>query len=121
MRIKRILIFLISFGIFFSSIQTTFASEPSHRVEVKFIEALMKKDEKLAQSYLVEGVTVPQLKEKTPIGGYSGVPSPNKDVTSVLVAYFRDLGALGETTNRIAFIWELTVKNDKITNINVIF
>lgn len=120
MQTKLMLTFLLVLGVFFSSIQLTFA-DPFERVEVKLIDAIAKKNEKLAQSYLAEGVKIPRLKDNKPIGGYVILPTPRKGV-SVLVAHNRESGSLGGGESKvITLIWELTVKNNQITNINVIF
>lgn len=120
MKTKLMLTFLLVLGVFFSSIQLTFA-EPIDRVDVKLIKAMMKKNEKLAQSYLTEGVKIPRLKDNKPIRGYVILPTPKKGV-SVLVAHNRESGSLGGCDSKvIILIWELTVKNNKITNINVVF
>jgi hypothetical protein len=120
MKAKLILTFLLVLGGVFSSIQSTFA-EPIDRVEVKLIEAMMKKNEELAQSYLTERVKIQRLKDNKPIRGYVILPTPKKGV-SVLVAHNRESGSLGGCESKvITLIWELTVKNNQITNINVIF
>jgi len=80
-----------------------------------FLEALVKNDDKKAQSYLIDGVKIPELKESTPIGSIAGLPSPINGV-KVIVAYFKN-ELSGE---RIAFIWEVAVKDEKITQIRVI-
>ena len=81
-----------------------------------FIIALSKKDEKLARTYLSLNVKIPEIREETPIRGFSGLPSPKENVI-VSLAYFDD----EESSNRIAFIWEIAISKDKITHINVVY
>lgn len=81
-----------------------------------FIFALTQKDEKLAKKYISLNVKIPEIRENTAIRGFSGLPSPKKNVI-VSVAYFDD----EEIPNRIAFIWEVVFNKDKITNINVVY
>ncbi|WP_078433669.1 hypothetical protein [Metabacillus halosaccharovorans] len=112
---KLLVTLLIFVGLFLTNIQIVKANNQADNTVRNFLEALVKKDEKKAQSYLIEGVEIPELKESTPLGSIAGLPSPKKGV-KVIVAYFRsELG--GE---RIAFIWEVAVKDEKITQIRVI-
>lgn len=108
---------LISMGLFLTNIQVGVAesqTDTDNTIRL-FLEAWMKKDENKAQSYLMEGVKIPKLKESTPIRSIAGLPSPTKGV-KVMVAFFD--GELGG--ERIAFIWEVAVKNERITQIRVI-
>ncbi|WP_175639120.1 hypothetical protein [Metabacillus schmidteae] len=115
---NRLLIaLLVSIGLFLSNIQVAMAGDQKDTDDTirLFLEAWMKKDENKAQSYLMEGVKIPELKESTPIRRITGLPSPTKGI-KVMVAFFD--GELGG--ERIAFIWEVAVKNERITQIRVI-
>lgn len=81
------------------------------------ISYFVKNDEEQARTYLAPNVTIPELREDTPINGVMGLPSPEENV-SVAVTYFDDgRGQRG----RIAFIWELQFENNKITDIRVVY
>ena len=77
---------------------------------------MVKKDEKLARTYLSSNVKIPEIGEETPINRILGFPSPKENVR-VSIAYFYDGDNMPE---RIAFIWEITFNKDKITDIRVV-
>ncbi|ADU32218.1 hypothetical protein [Evansella cellulosilytica] len=79
---------------------------------ISFIEG---KEESPYDTYLADGVVVPEIREHTRVKGYSSLSSPLKN-TKVVIGYFEDDLA----DDRMAFIWELTVEDDKITNIRVV-
>lgn len=81
------------------------------------ISYFMKNDEEQARTYLASNVTIPELREDTPITRVTGLPSPEEN-KSVVVAYFDDGGG---QSGRIAFIWELLFEEDKIVDIRVVF
>ncbi|WP_156825955.1 hypothetical protein [Paenibacillus terrigena] len=86
-------------------------------VSMQFAQAIRVKDYSLAQSYMSYGVTLPEIRENSPITSYQLVNSPLKHV-KVLTANFLDETLGGE---RLALIWEITVENNKITNIRTVF
>ncbi|MCP8968065.1 DUF4367 domain-containing protein [Ectobacillus ponti] len=73
------------------------------------------RDEKMARKYIAPGVHIPEIREETPISGAATLSSPRKNMR-VVVARYRDSKQL----ERTAFIWELAVKDDKITKIRVV-
>ena len=81
------------------------------------IEYSIKKDEGQARSFLNSNVIIPEIVEKTPINRVTGVPSPKENVM-VSIAYFDN----GEgSQGRIAFIWEIAIIKNKITDIRVVY
>lgn len=112
---KKVLLILITIGMFLS-IQSVKAKPPNDDVVSNFMYALVKKDEKLASSYVSSEVTIPEIRENTPISGFSGLPSPKKNVM-VSIAYF----SAENNSERIAFIWEITSTKEKVTNIRVVY
>ncbi|WP_410982418.1 hypothetical protein [Bacillus cereus] len=115
MKKKLLVIFLLSFAMHMSSNQMTMAESQTNVVE-KFIQALINRDEKLIKSYVIEGIDIPKMKKGTQICRITGVTSPRKD-TKVLIAYFKE--KYGE--NRIAFVWEIIAKNNKISRVKVLY
>lgn len=64
---------------------------------------------------------IPELRENTPIMGLGTLPSTNKN-TVILIGYFNDCmdGRPNECAERIANIWEVSIKRNKISMIKVI-
>lgn len=112
---RKILIILVTLGLFVSSSQLASATQ-NRNVVSKFMIALVKRDEKLAKSYVDSDVKIPEIRENTPFRGFTGLPSSKQDVR-VVIAYFED-DLSGE---RIAFIWEVTANNEKIKDIRVVY
>ena len=69
---KKILLLLIAFGMLLS-IQSVMAKPLSDDVVSNLMYALVKKDEKLARSYVSSEVKIPEIRENTPITGFSGL------------------------------------------------
>jgi hypothetical protein len=115
MRKKLILTVLLSFGIVLSCNSHSVMAESPRDVVEKYIKALIHKNNMLAQSYLHSVDTMPEIKLSTPIEEFKVVNTPLKD-TKVVVAFFK--GEVGG--ERIAFIWELTVRDEKISRIKII-
>lgn len=116
---KRNMIILITLGILFLSTQTVMATPPFKEGNVvsNFIHTLVRNGEKEARSFTVPDVKIPEIREKTPITGFSGLNSPNENVR-VIIGYFES----GENEpERIAFIWEVTSNKEKVTDIRVVF
>jgi hypothetical protein len=82
----------------------------------KFIEALMKNDEKLMQSYMMEPIKIPELKEGADLYKVTEVPSTRED-TKLLVAYLKEK----HHENRTAFIWEVVSKDEKISSLKILY
>jgi hypothetical protein len=115
MKKKLSFIIFLSIEICLLSYQVTMAQSQSTVVD-KFIEALMKRDEKLMQSYVIEPIKIPELKESENIYKITEVPSIRED-TKLLVAYFKEK----HHENRTAFIWEVVSKGEKISNLKVLY
>ncbi|NRF89851.1 hypothetical protein HQN89_02200 [Paenibacillus frigoriresistens] len=92
------------------------AQQPKKVVE-KFINHLIEKEQDAAMRYLYsQSVKIPELVETKPIGGFNVLTTPQRNDTQIVVAYFK--GEPGQ--ERIAFIWEVIVKDEKISYIQVI-
>lgn len=83
------------------------------------IDYFIENNQEQARTYLAENVTIPEVSENTPINRVTGYPSPDEDV-SVVISYFED-ERISRRSGRIAFIWELTVEDEKITDIRVVY
>ncbi|MCA1319378.1 hypothetical protein LC085_05580 [Bacillus tianshenii] len=119
LKMKRNMIIIITLGIIFLSTQTVMATPPFKEGNVvsNFIHTLVRKGEKESRAFTVPEVKIPEIREKTPITGFSGLNSPNENVR-VLIGYFES----GENeSKRIAFIWEVTSNKEKVTDIRVVF
>lgn len=116
MHIKSLILFLVVFGGLLISTGIAEAHDNSD-VPVKFAQAVWKKDNILAQTYLADGVKLPEIRENSPIKSYQLVNSPINNI-KVLLANFWDEDLGGE---RLALIWELTVEDNKITKIRTVF
>jgi len=115
-QIKRLAILLMMLAGLLSPIQLAEAYEYTD-VAVKFQQAILKKDINLAQNYLAYGVKIPEIRENSPIRSLQLVTSPEENVKVLLVNFWDEV--LGG--ERLAFIWELTVKDEKITKIRTVF
>ena len=89
MKMKKILIVLIAFGMFVS-IRSVMAKPLSDDVVSNLMYALVKKDGKLARSYVSSEVIIPEIRENTPIGGFSGLPSPKKMLEYQLLIFMME-------------------------------
>ncbi|WP_160718647.1 hypothetical protein [Bacillus sp. USDA818B3_A] len=87
----------------------------------KLARALYYKDESLLRSLTEPSVKIPEIRENTTINSLQTLPSPHKNMY-VMIGSFKDCldDGKGGCGDRIAFIWEVSMKNDKITKINVI-
>lgn len=115
MKKKRYSLFFLFFALYLSSNHIVLATSQNHVID-QFIKALIHRDERLMQSYVMETVEIPTIKKDTQINKVSKVPSPQKD-TIVLVTYTKNK----HNENQIAFIWALTTKNEKISYIQRIY
>lgn len=117
MKMNRLLIILTTIGLLSTCVQTAIAKPFNDDVVSSFIRTLVTKGEEEARSYVDSDVDIPEIRENTPIRGVSGLPSPKGNVR-VSVAYFDD----GKNApDRMAFIWEVTYKKNKITDIRVVY
>ncbi|EDX67729.1 hypothetical protein BC059799_2413 [Bacillus cereus NVH0597-99] len=82
----------------------------------EFKQALLKNDKKLMQSYVIDGIKLPNFQKNKPIHEIKIVPSPKND-TTILICYFK--GTDDEFT--IGCILEIVTKNNKISRINQIY
>ncbi|MGM0885202.1 MAG: hypothetical protein ACQEXQ_29685 [Bacillota bacterium] len=84
----------------------------------QFAKAILRDDFDQAKKYVDKDfVQIPEVRENSHISGIQLVSSPEKDV-KILLAHYDDEVLKGE---RLAFIWELTIKGDRITKIRVLF
>lgn len=115
MIIKWIYALVLSLNVLFVS-QAVFAEQPN-KVVNDFMEHLIDKGRKSVESFLFDKmIKIPEFKENTLIDKFVVLPTPQYSDTQVVVTYFKgDVG--GEL---IAFIWELVVKDGKISRIKVI-
>lgn len=116
MNMKKLLIFLVVFAGIFSSLPLVMAYDDSD-ASVKFVQAIVRKENALAQKYLAKGVTIPEISENSLIKSYQLVTSPTENI-KVFLGHFWDEVLGGE---RLALIWELTVEDNKITKIRTLF
>lgn len=119
MKMKKIVVVFMILTLVAIQIQPVKAAPPTvvQRGSEFIISYFVKHDEERALTYLAQNVSIPELREDTQISGVMGLPSPQENV-SVAVTYFDDgRGQRG----RIAFIWELTFEEDKITDIRVVY
>jgi hypothetical protein len=83
----------------------------------KFVLALLKKDERMLKTLVNPTVEIPEFRENTPFERIQGLPTDDKN-SMVLLAHFKKEEETG--IQRIAFIWEVTVQGDRISNIRVV-
>ncbi|MFF5994087.1 hypothetical protein AAGS61_04895 [Lysinibacillus sp. KU-BSD001] len=114
---KKLSILLTVFTLLLLPIQSVMAKPNSDDVVSDFMMALVKKDEKRAMSYVAADTKIPEIREVTSIKRFSGLPSPTEQMR-VVIAYFDDGENIAE---RIAFIWEVTTNQEKITDIRVVY
>ncbi|UNT71716.1 hypothetical protein IQ781_27435 (plasmid) [Bacillus sp. N447-1] len=81
-----------------------------------FVNALMKKDERFMKSCLTELAELPDISFQTELSKVKRVRTPQKD-TEVLIAFSKD----NYKNNKISFIWEVTTKGTKISNVKKIY
>ncbi|MFS0917582.1 hypothetical protein [Brevibacillus sp. 179-C 1.1 NHS] len=114
MRRESILALVIFFHVLFIS-QPVLAS--TQQVVHDFVEHVIKNDQITAESFLIsEMIKIPEIKKRTQIDKFVVLPTPQYEDTKIVVTYFK--GEVGGEL--IAFIWELVVKNGKISRIKVI-
>ncbi|MBM7661116.1 hypothetical protein JOC85_001888 [Bacillus mesophilus] len=91
------------------------------RVSQQFIGAIFRRDQYKLRKLVIPTVKIPEIREDTPITRIQGLPSSKKD-TKVFIGYFGEekIEDHDEGIRRIAFIWEVTVTRDKVTNITVV-
>jgi hypothetical protein len=83
----------------------------------QFIEKLIQHEHDSAKTYMFDkSMEIPELLDTTLIGKFDVLTTPTRDDTQIVIAYFKEEHA-GE---RIAFIWELIVRDEKISHIKVI-
>ncbi|WP_456278815.1 hypothetical protein [Bacillus sp. AK128] len=93
----------------------------SDLVRIQFIDAIVHRDQEKLTTLVLPNVTIPDIREDTPISRIKGLPSSKKD-TMVLIGHFKEekLENSDEGITRIAFIWEVTLTNNKVSNITVV-
>ncbi|PGU47852.1 hypothetical protein [Bacillus cereus] len=108
-------IFCVFLLLYFQSTSIIMAKSQTNVIR-DFKQALLKKDKKLMQSYVAEGVELPTFQTNKQIHEIKIVPSPKED-TTILISYSKDTHD-GFT---IGYILELVTKNNKISRINQIY
>ncbi|HDR4440414.1 hypothetical protein BK720_06245 [Bacillus thuringiensis serovar brasilensis] len=108
-------IFCIFFFLYFQSTTIIMANSQTDVIR-EFKQALLKNDKKLMQSYVIDGIKLPNFQKNKPIHEIKIVPSPKND-TTILICYFK--GTDDEFT--IGCILEIVTKNNKISRINQIY
>jgi hypothetical protein len=118
---KFILIFLVVITLGAQSPTYTKAMNEEMRWFHQLSRGLYERDAKKLNALVEPGVKIPEIRENSPVMGLSTLPSTHKD-TVIVIGNFRD--CMGERQDecieRIAFIWEVSFKNNKISNIKVI-
>jgi hypothetical protein len=115
-KMRKVLLFTLVLTISSLLASKYVLAEPRQVVD-NFINHLIKKEHDSASLYLYDkSMKIPELIETTPIGGINVLTTPQRNDTQIVVAYFK--GEHGG--ERIAFIWELIVKDEKISHIKVI-
>jgi hypothetical protein len=92
-----------------------------HKFFREFSNALHERNLSKLKSLMEPSVEIPEIRENTPISGIQSLPSPQKN-SLILIGSFRDdlNDCEGSCPERIAFIWEVSIKKNKISNIKVI-
>ncbi|MGM2816069.1 hypothetical protein [Bacillus cereus group sp. Bce001] len=108
-------IFCVFFLLYFQSTSIIMAKSQTDIIS-EFKHALLKNDKKLMQSYVIDGIELPNFQKNKPIHEIKIVPSPKND-TTILICYFK--GTDDEFT--IGCILEIVTKNNKISRINQIY
>ncbi|WP_227940280.1 hypothetical protein [Alkalihalobacillus deserti] len=114
---KRIII-MTTILMLFLSVETVMATPFKYEnVVSNLIHTLVTKGEEEAKSFVASGVEIPEIREKTPITGFSSLNSPDENVR-VAIGYFV---SEENEPERIAFIWEVTSNKEKVTDIRVVY
>lgn len=116
LKMRNVLLITLVLAISSLFVSNYVQAEPTQVVD-KFINHLIKKDQDAARRYLFsESVKIPELDETKQIGGFNILTTPQRNDTQIVVAYFN-----GEPGGeRMAFIWEVIVKDEQISYIQVI-
>ncbi len=99
---------------FLLSSKSVLASTQPREVVDKFMKQIL--NSKSIESDVFEGVYLPKFKTDSPIGKYNIIPTPQRKDTMLVVVFYKD----EISDDRVAFIWEVVVKNDKISHIDAI-
>lgn len=83
----------------------------------EFAKAITQKDRIQAEKYTADFVQIPEIREASRNLRYQLVPSSEIGVNYLMVHFDEET----QKGDRLAFIWELTVKDDRITYIRVLF
>ncbi|MFE7064541.1 hypothetical protein ACFVAD_20610 [Sutcliffiella sp. NPDC057660] len=113
---KKLCIYItvLSFCFLLSSRSVMAGTYPPQKVVDKFMQQFL--NEKSINSDVFDGVYIPEINIDSPIGEYNIVPTPQRKDTMLVVAFYKD----EIRDDRVAFIWELVVKNDKVSHIETI-
>ncbi|MCM3764470.1 hypothetical protein [Neobacillus niacini] len=86
-----------------------------HEVSRVFEKALLHNNDQRLNSLKEPHIKLPEIREKTPIGGLATLPSTREN-SVLLMGHFFEHGH----AERMAFIWEISWKNYKISDIKVL-
>lgn len=115
MKGKLLLLLLVCFLAVPTLMGTAKERNFEHEVSRAFIKALLHNNDQRLNSLKEPHVKLPEIREKTPIGGLATLPSTRKN-SVLLMGHFFENGR----PERMAFIWEVSWKNYKISDIKVL-
>ncbi|WP_246938986.1 hypothetical protein [Bacillus pinisoli] len=120
LKLHMILSFLLVVTVLFP-INSAAEEVNKDRVRQQFIDAISKSDQDKLRKLVLPNVKIPEIREDTPIKRIQGLPSSKED-TMVFIGYFGEekVENSDEGITRIAFIWEVTVTNNRVSNIAVV-
>ncbi|MCM2534167.1 hypothetical protein NDK43_19640 [Neobacillus pocheonensis] len=122
MKKKILIIMFFVVSVLGTPLPTKAETSINHRFFREFARALHDRDVSKLNSMTEPSVKIPEIREDTPIGGLETLPSPHKN-TLVMIGSFQDDcfdNRPGGCARRIAFIWEVSIKNNKISKIKVV-
>ncbi|MDP4086473.1 MAG: hypothetical protein Q8934_17960 [Bacillota bacterium] len=122
MKMKLLILAFLVISVPGAPISTKAETSINNRFFREFSRALYEKDASKLNSFLEPSLKIPEIRENTPIGGLETLPSPHKN-TVVMIGRFRDEcldDRPGGCVERIAFIWEVSIKNNKFSKIRVV-
>ncbi|WP_041613281.1 hypothetical protein [Paenibacillus sp. JDR-2] len=95
---------------------TAFAKESNPAIE--FANAITRNDYREAQSYIAQDyVRIPEIPEHVSAQSYKLAPSPISGEQILMVSFYDEK----RKTERLAYIWELSVNYGRITQIHVLY
>lgn len=122
MKIKILILALLVVSIFGAPTSADTSINDSGKLIYEFTKALHDKDVSKLNSLIEPSVKIPEIRENTPINSLQTLPSPRKNTFAMIGNFREDCldGREGGCLERIAFIWEVSIKDNKISKIKVI-